>query len=215
MKSFLIIGMGSLGHHICYEFIKNGCDVMVADISAEAMDDVLGDVASARVCDCTRREVLADFGVDEFDACFVCVGDNFQNCLEITDQLRELGAKKIYSSCDRGIEEKFLLRNGADHVIYPERDIARRIAGSESSQSVFDCINLTDDFAIYEIAPLDKWVGKTVRNIDFRNKYNLNIVAFKDGDKVMPLSRNDYIFKKEEHLLVLGHIEDVKKVFKL
>ena len=215
MKSFLIIGMGSLGHHICTEFLKHGCDVMVADLTAEAMDDVLNEVASARVCDCTRKEVLEGFGVDEFDACFICVGNNFQDCLEITDLLRELGAKKIYAACDREIEEKFLLRNGADHVIFPERDIARRIAGSESSKSIFDCINLTDEFAIFEISVLDKWIGKTVRNIDFRNKYNLNIVAYKKDGEVVPLSRNDYIFSRDEHLLVMGHINDVKKVLKL
>lgn len=215
MKSFLIIGMGSLGHHICAEFLKNGCDVMVADRVAETMDDILADVASAKVCDCTRKEVLQSFGVDDFDACFVCVGDNFQDCLEITDLLRELGAKKIYSAADRDIEEKFLLRNGADHVIYPERDIARRIAGSESSSSIFDCINLTDDFAIYEISVLDKWIGKTIRDIDFRNKYNLNIVAYKSNGNVLPMSRNDYIFNKDEHILVLGHINDLRKVVKI
>lgn len=214
MKSFLIIGMGSLGHHLCEEFIKRGCDVMIADRNAEAMNDVLSEVANAKVCDCSRLEVLQSFGVEDFDACFVCVNDSFQDCLEITNLLHELGAKKVFSSADRDIEEKFLLRNGADYVIYPERDVARRIASTESSNSVFDCINLTDDFAIYEISVLDKWIGKTIKDIDFRNKYNLNIVAYKSGGNVLPISRIDYVFNSDEHILVLGHINDLKKVIK-
>ena len=214
MKSFLIIGMGSLGHHLCREFIENKCDVMVADMNEDALSDVLRDVASAKVCDCTKSGVLESFGVDEFDACFVCVGNAFQNCLEITDNLKSLGAKKVYSAGDRDIEEKFLLKNGADSVIYPERDVARRIAAMESSNSIFDCINISDDYAIYEINVLDSWVGKTLADINFRKKYNLNIVAFKREGKVFPMNRADYAFKKEEHILVLGHRDDVNRVAK-
>lgn len=214
MKSFLVIGMGSLGHHLCRELCKTGSEVMVADIKEETLGDVLNMVVSAKVCDCTRPEVLESFGVDEFDACFVCVGDAFQNCLEITDLLKSLGAKKVYSAADRDIESKFLLKNGADAIIYPERDIARRIAGMESSSSIFDCINISEDYAIYEIDVLDKWVGKTIRDIDFRNRYNLNVIAYKSGDEIYPMFRADYVFSHEEHILVLGHVEDVKKVTK-
>lgn len=214
MKSFLIIGMGSLGHHLCRELVNNGCDVMVADTREEALQDVLQDVVSAKVCDCTKTDVLESFGVDEFDACFVCVGGAFQNCLEITDQLKSLGAKKVYSAADRDIESKFLLKNGADRIIYPEHDIARRIAGVESSSSIFDCINISDDYAIFEIEVLDKWVGKTIRDIDFRQRYRLNIIAYKIGDEVHPMFESDYVFKQDEHILVLGHTDDIKRVIK-
>lgn len=214
MKSFLIIGMGSLGHHLCRELVKKGCDVMVADMNEDAVSDVLSMVVTAKVGDCTKPEVLESFGVDEFDACFVCVGNAFQNCLEITDLLKGLGAKKVYSSADRDIEAKFLLKNGADHVIYPEQDIARRIAGMESSNSIFDCINISDDYAIFEIKVLDKWVGKTITDIDFRKRYDLNIIAYKSGTDVFPISRGDYTFKAEEHILVLGHSDDIRKVTK-
>ncbi len=212
MKSFLIIGMGSLGHHLCRELTNNGCEVMVVDMNEDAVSDVLPMVVSAKVCDCTKAGALESFGVDEFDACFVCVGNAFQNCLEITDSLKNLGAKKVFSAADRDIEAKFLLKNGADSIIYPERDIARRIAGMESSNSIFDCINISDDYAIFEIKVLDKWVGKTITDIDFRKKYNLNIVAYKIGDDVFPINRGDYRFCEDEHILVLGHKEDVRKV---
>ena len=97
--------MGSLGHHLCNELSKNGCEIMAADIKAEKMEDIMSMVVSARVCDCTKIEVLKTFGVEEFDACFVCIEDYFQACLEVTDLLRELGAKKVYSAANRDIEE--------------------------------------------------------------------------------------------------------------
>lgn len=213
MKSFLIIGLGSLGHHLCNEFSKNDCEIMAADINAEHMEDIMPLVVSARVCDCTKIDVLKSLGVEEFDACFVCIEDSFQACLEITDLLKELGAKKVYSAANRDVEEKFLLRNGADRVIYPERDIASRIAGLESAENIFDCINISAEYSIFEIEPLDKWIGKTVSDLDFRNRYELNIIAVKKDGKVMPI-RPDYIFTKSEHLLVLGHIKNVRRVLK-
>ena len=213
MKSFLIIGMGSLGHHLCNELSKNGCEIMVADINAETMEDIMPMVVSARVCDCTKIDVLKTLGVEEFDACFVCIEDYFQACLEITDLLKDLGAKKVYSVANRDVEEKFLLRNGADRVIYPERDVASRIAGLESAENIFDCINISAEYSIFEIEPLDKWIGKTVTDLDFRNRYELNIIAVKKDGKVLPF-RPDYVFTKAEHLLVLGHIKNVRRVLK-
>lgn len=214
MKSFLVIGTGSLGRHLCRELANAGCEVMAVDTNEAAMADILNVVVSSRVCDCTKPEVIESFGVEDFDACFVCVGNAFQNCLEITDLLKTYGAKKVYSAADRDIEPKFLLRNGADKVIYPEQDIARRIAGMESSNSIFDYINISDDYAIFEIEVLDKWIGKTIIDIDFRKRYNLNIIAYKKGDEVHPELGGDYVFKADEHLLVLGHKEDVKRIAK-
>ena len=205
--------MGSLGHHLCNELSKNGCEIMAADIKAEKMEDIMSMVVSARVCDCTKIEVLKTFGVEEFDACFVCIEDYFQACLEVTDLLKELGAKKVYSAANRDIEEKFLLRNGADRVIYPERYVESRIAGLESAENIFDCINISAEYSIFEIEPLDKWIGKTVTDLNFRNRYELNIIAVKKDGKVMPISP-DYMFTKTEHLLVLGHIRNVRRALK-
>ena len=128
MKSFLIIGMGTFGHHLCRALCKMKCEVMIADQNGEALEDMLPYVAAAKICDCANIEVLRSFGVQNFDACFVCVNKNFQACLEITDQLKELGAKRVYSKADRDLEAKFLMRCGADFIIYPERDAAERIA---------------------------------------------------------------------------------------
>ena len=214
MKSFLIIGMGHFGHHLCRSLAETDCEIMIVDQNEEALEDMLPYVVSAKIGDCTNIEVLKTFDIPSFDTCFVCIGENFQNSLEITNQLKECGAKKVISKADRDIQEKFLLRNGADEVIYPEKNMAERYAVTESSEHIFNFINLGSDYSIYEIDVLDRWVGKTVKELNFRVKYNLAVLATKKDGEVKPVISGDRRFEKGEHLLVLGKEEDVHKVTK-
>jgi trk system potassium uptake protein TrkA len=190
------------------------CEIMIVDEREEAVEDMLPYVVSAKIGDCTNIEVLKTFDIPSFDTCFVCIGENFQNSLEITSLLKECGAKKVISKADRDIQEKFLLRNGADAVIYPEKNMAERFAVRESSEHIFDYINLGSDYSIYEIDVLDRWVGKTVKELNFRVKYNLAVLATKKNDEVTPVISGERRFEKDEHLLVLGKEEDVRKVTK-
>ena len=215
MKSFLIIGMGTFGHHLCRELSKQRCEVMAVDIAPEAVEDVLNIVVSAKVGDCTNEEVLRSFGVDEFDTCFVCVSSDFKNSLQITSLLRELNAKRILCKANDDIHAKFLLRNGADQVIYPERETAISLAVSESDDAVFDCIRITGDYSIYEVAVPEKWCGKSMRQLDIRSKYNLDVLALKVGEMLAPLPSPDHVFVQGEHAMILGHVEDLRKLEKL
>ena len=215
MKSFLIIGMGSFGHHLCRALAEQKCEVMVVDRVSETLEDVLPLVVSAKVGDCTNEEVLRSFSVESFDACFVCLGDsNVLGSLQITSLLKELGAKKVFSKADDDVQAKFLLRNGADEVIYPEQEVAVSLAVSESSDSIFDCIHLTADYSIYELQPMDRWLGKSLKELNFRVKYHLTIIAAMRDGVIRPNLSPDYVFKADEHLLVLGRIEDIRKVIR-
>ena len=207
--------MGSVGHHHCRALAEQKCEIMAVDRNGETLEDVLSLVVSAKVGDCTNEEVLRSFSVESFDACFVCLGDSdVLGSLQITSLLKELGAKKVFSKADDDMQAKFLLRNGADHVIYPEREAAIRLAVSESSDSIFDCIPLTSDHSIYELEPMDRWVGKSLKELNFRVKYHLTVIAVKRGEVIVPNLSPDYAFRKEEHLLVLGRIEDIRKVIR-
>lgn len=214
MKSFLIIGMGHFGHHLCRSLAEDDCEIMIVDKDEAAIEDMLPYVVSAKIGDCTNIEVLKTFDIPSFDTCFVCIGENFQNSLEITSQLKECGAKRVISKADRDIQEKFLLRNGADEVIYPEKNMAERYAVKESSEHIFDYIDLGSDYSIFEIDVLDRWVGKTVRELNFRVKYNLVVLATKKNGEVKPVITGERRFEKDEHLLVLGKEEDVRKLTK-
>lgn len=212
MKSFLIIGMNTFGHHLCRELYNQNGEVMIADIKEETLADALEYAISAKVGDCTNIDVLRSFGVGNFDACFVCISSNFQNSLEVTSLLKELGARKVISKADNDVHAKFLMRNGADSVIYPEREAAQTIAVSESSDSIFDCIPLAENYCIYEILPMKEWVGRTMRQLNLRVNYNVSVLAIKRSDGIDPMPSADYVIQSDEHLVVLCNIADIRKI---
>lgn len=211
-KNFLIIGAGSFGQHLCRCLTQQGGEVMVADCCADKVETLLDVAASAKIGDCTNPEVLRSFGVADFDACFVCIGENFQNSLVITDLLKELGAKLVFSEATKDRQEKFLLNNGADHVVFPEKDIAHRLAVTMCNDSVFDYIALGDEYGIYEIAIPATWEGQTLRQLSLRAAYGLNVLAARQADVLRPMLEPDYACTTNEHLLVMASAEDIRRV---
>ena len=215
MKSILIIGMGKFGHHLCQNLTELGNEVMIVDVTEERLADLVPIVTSARVGDCTNTEVLKSLGIGNFDLCFICIGTNFQSSLEITSLVKEMGARYVISKANRDIHAKFLLRNGADEVIYPDRDIAEKLAMKWSANHVFDYIEVSDEYSIYEIPPCPSWKGKSIRVVDARAKFKVNIVGTKRGDDLQMLPGADYVFNDLEHLVVLGRNVDVQKLLKM
>lgn len=214
MKTILVIGMGRFGRHLSRKLLALGNEVMVVDKDESSLSEMLAIATNAQIGDCTKEEVLKSLGIRNFDLCFVCVGTNFQSSLEITALLKEFGAKRVISKATREIQEKFLLRNGADEVVYPERDIAEKLAVRHSTNNLFDYMELTKEISIYEIPPLDAWIGKTIREVDFRARYRVSILATKNGDKVTPIPTADHVFGPDEHLMVIGHHHDVEKILR-
>ncbi len=215
MKSILIIGMGRFGNHLCRKMVELKNQVMIIDTDEEKLKAMMPVVTSAKIGDCTDIEVLKSIGVSNFDLCFVCIGTNFQSSLEITSLLKENGAKYVISKATRDIQAKFLLRNGADEVIYPDRDMAEKTAMRYSADHIFDYIELDEEYSVYEIPVLSKWLGKSIRELNFRVKYNVSILGTKDEhDKMQLMPGADYIFKENEHLMVIGKNEDVNKILK-
>ena len=214
MKSILIIGLGRFGTHLCKDLSRLNNEIMIVDQDERRLEDLLPLVVSAKIGDCTNEKVLKSLGIGNFDVCFVCIGNNFQSSLEITSQLKELGAKYVVSKANRDIHAKFLLRNGADEVVYPDSDIAEKIAVRFSANQVFDYTELGNGYSIYEIAPLPGWIGKTVKEINFRVVYNANIIGVKADGNMKLTPGPDYIFQQDEHLMILGHQNDVEEIVK-
>lgn len=212
MKSVLVIGTGNFGTHLTRRLAALGNEIMIVDKDERPMEDLLPIVAGAKIGDCTDLKVLQSLDVPGFDVCFVCIGGDFQANLEITSQLKDLGAKQVISKANKDLHAKFLKRNGADEVVYPDRDIAEKTAVAYSSDQVFDFIELADGYSIYEIAPEKKWVGKTIQQVGVRSNYRINIVAVKTLNGLEMNPRPDYVFKTEEHLLVIGHRDVIAKL---
>ena len=205
--------MGRFGQHLCRKLMELENEVMIVDQKEETLEELLPYVTNAKVGDCTKVEVLKSFGIRNFDVCIVCIGTNFQSSLEVTSLLKDLGAPYVISKATRDIQAKFLLRNGADEVVYPDRDIAKRIAVKVSANHVYDYLEM-GEYSIYEIQPLDEWVGKSIKQMNFRVKYNANILGIKQEGHTSLLPDADYVFRKEDHLMVIGQKEDIDRILK-
>ncbi len=212
MKSILIIGMGKFGHHLCLELLKSDNEIMVMDKDEEKARDLIYNVSKVQIGDCTDPQVIKGIGVDKFDEIFVCIGSNFQSSLEITSLVKEMGAKHVVSKTNRDVHAKFLLRNGADEVIYPDRDMAERVAKKYSTNHVLDYVALNDDYSIYEINPPKEWVGKSIKENNVRQNYNINIVTVKEAGAKRVLPLPEHVLKEDDVLMVIGRNDDVEKL---
>ena len=211
MKTVLIIGLGRFGSTMAMKLHELGHEVMAIDTSEERINAVLPYVTSAQIGDCANEQYMSSLGIRNFDVCVVAIGDNFQSSLEITSLLKDLGAKFVLSRASRDIHAKFLLRNGADQVVYPEKEMAVRSAVRYSSDNIFDYIELTQEHSIYEIPVPDAWIGKSIVDMNVRNKYNITILAIKNSDTLHPLPGASYVFKPGDILVILGANRDINR----
>lgn len=214
MKSILIIGSGKFGRHLCRNLAELGNQIMLVDAVEENLEEMLPYVVSAKIGDCTNPMVLESLGVSNYDICFVCIGSNFQSSLEITSLLKEMGARQVVSQASRDIQSKFLLRNGADDVIYPDRDIAEKVAVRYSANHVFDYIGVTDEVSIYEIPPLPEWVGRSLRESDIRNRHQVVVMGTKRDGKSLVMPPADYVIRSDEHVMVMGKKAEIDALLK-
>ncbi len=212
MKSVLIIGMGAFGRHLAVKMTELKNDVMIVDKDAAIIDEMSSLVTDAQIGDCTKEDVLRALGVGNFDVCFVTIGDTFQSSLEITSLLKDLGAKYVISKASRDIQAKFLLRNGADEVVYPDRDMADKLAVRCSANNVLDYFSLTDEFSIFEIPAMQSWIGRSIVEVNIRKKYHINILLVKNGSSIMTMPRADYVFKEEDKIIVIGKADEILRL---
>ena len=208
MKSILIIGLGRFGRHMARKFNDMGCEIMIADKSEEAITSLASEISNAQIGDCTKEGVLRAMGVSNFDICVVAIASDFQSSLEITYLLKSCGAKYVISKANRDIHAEFLLRNGADEVVYPEREIAERTVMKHCMDNVLDYIEITHEYSILEVAMRESWVGKSVESLAVRTKYHITILATKDGNEIKYLGAG-HIFARDENLMIFGEKEDV------
>ena len=212
MKSVLLVGLGRFGRHMAQKLQELHHEVLAIDKDEQRVNDALPFVTNAQIGDGTNEQFVRSLGVRNFDLCVVAIGDNFQSSLETTALLKECGAPFVLARAARDIHAKFLLRNGADEVVYPERDIAEKLAIRHNAKNIFDFVEVTDDFAIFEIPILKKWAGKSISEIDVRKTYHINVLAIKKGGNLKVLPEANYVFDQSDHIIVIGKPADVFKL---
>ena len=215
MKSILLIGLGRFGRHIAAQLNQLGHEVMAVDIVEERVNAALPVVTNAQIGDSTNADFLASLGVRNFDVCIVAIGNDFQNSLETTSLLKELGAKMVVSRAARDVQAKFLLRNGADEVVYPEKQLAKWTAIRCGSDHILDYMELDGEHAMFEVQVPENWVGHTVGQLDIRKRYGVNIIGIRHDGKLQLAITTDTAFEENETLLVLGRYKDIQKCFRV
>ena len=215
MKSVLLIGLGRFGRHIAMKLDELHHQVMAVDKNEKRVAAALPFVTNAQIGDATNEDFLESLGVNNFDVCIVAIGDDFQSSLETTSLLKELGAKAVVSRATRDVHAKFLLRNGADEIVYPEKQLAAWTAIRYTADHILDYIELDDSHAIYEITVPEKWIGRTVFDVDVRKKYGINIMAIKRSGEMILNITPQTDFTKDDTILVLGHTKDMQKYFRI
>ncbi len=214
MKSVLVVGLGRFGVNTIKKLYELGHQVMAVDEKEDNVNAVLPYVTDALIGNAANTQFLQNIGIKNFDLCIVAIGDDFQNSLQVTSLLKELGAAFVVSRASSKVHAKFLLRNGADQIIYPEKQLAEWTAIRYSSDHIFDYIELDSSCAIFEIEPPENWVGKSIVELDIRRRYNLNIVGIRIDGRVMIEINPDMQLKANDRLLVAGSIKSIKKCFK-
>ena len=215
MKSVLLIGLGRFGKFIAMKLHTMGHQVMAVDTSEDRINDVLPFVTNAQIGDSTNADFLRTLGIGNYDVCIVTISGNFQNSLETTSLLKELGAKCVVSRAERDVQAKFLLRNGADHVVYPEKQVAKWAAIRYSSNHIFDYVEIDDQHAIFEVEIPERWIGKSVGELDIRRKYGINILGIKRSGKTDVSITPDTVLSGETTILALGEYKTLQKCFRI
>ena len=214
-KQILLIGLGRFGKHIATELYALGHQVMAVDEDEARLNEALPYITNGQIGDCTSQVFLESLGVDNFDVCIVTISGDFQASLECTYLLKELGAKIIVSRAERDGQAKFLLRNGADEVVYPEKQLAKWTAIRFSSSHILDYIQLDEDDAIFEVDMPEAWVGKTVVEVDVRRKYGINIIGIKENGQLNMTITPETRFRETDTILVVGKYKSLQKCFSL
>ena len=213
MKSVLLIGLGRFGRHIAKTLDELGHQTMAIDVKEDRVNAVLSYVTSAQIGDSTNEDFLDTLGVGNFDVCFVAIGDDFQNSLETTSLLKEKGAKMVVSRAARDVHAKFLLRNGADQVVYPERELANWTAIRYTANHISDYIEVGEGCSIIEVEIPKEWIGKEIQDLDLKRKYKINVLAIKKENDMNLQVMPDTVLKEGANLLVLGKTHDIQKCF--
>ena len=215
MKTVLLIGLGRFGRSIAEKLYELHHQVMAVDRDEARVNDILPLVTDAQIGDATSETFLRSLGVDNYDVCFVTIGEDFQSSLEATSLLKELGAKKVVSRASREVHRRFLLRNGADDVMYPEKQLAAWAAIRHTTDHLLDYIALDSEYAIYDLTVPADWAGKTVGVLDVRKRYNLNILAVRVNGHPSLAVTSETLLQENQTILVLGKWKDIQKCFRL
>ncbi|MCR4594799.1 MAG: TrkA family potassium uptake protein [Clostridiales bacterium] len=215
MKQVLLVGIGRFGLHLAKEMYDIGHEVMAVDHNEDRINLVLDYVKEATIGDVTDPKFIQSLDVSNYDVCIICIAENFRSSLIVTSLLKKNGAKFVVARAKDEVHEDFLKKNGADEVVYPERQMAKVAAYRYPAANLLDYFVLDDEYGIFEVKVPDEWVGKTIVESGARRKHNMNILGIKRNDKLDAEVGFDTVFAEGDQVVILGNIKKMVKYFNL
>jgi trk system potassium uptake protein TrkA len=211
-RDFVVFGLGKFGSAVAQTLTANGCDVLAIDKSEEIIQDISDYVTHAVQADVTDADALQALGIRNFDVAVVAISNDMQSSVMATILAKEMGVGYVVAKAKNDIHKRVLEKVGADRVIFPEREIGIRIANNLTSDSFVDFIELSDDFSIGELEVKEQWKGRTIREIDMRNAFGINVIGMRQGETMTITPGPDKLLELGEILIVIGTNANLKKL---
>jgi len=212
LKQFVVLGLGRFGSSLARTLYGLGHDVLAVDKKEEAVQEISETVTHAVQADATDENTLRSLGLRNFDVAIVAIGSNIQSSILISLIVKELGVKHVVAKAQSELHAKLLYKIGADRVVFPERDMGLRLAHNLVSSNVLDFIELSSDYSIVEVVALNEWQGKTLKDLNFRRKYGLNVIAIKHNGEMNVSPRAEDIIEENDVLVVIGENEGITRL---
>lgn len=219
MRQFGVIGLGRFGSSVAKTLSERGAQVLGIDLNQDVIQDAQEYLTQAVQADATDEKALRAVGIDQVDVAIVGVGERLEASILITLNLRQIGIKEIIARAVTENHGKVLQRVGATRVIFPERDMGARLANSLISPKILEHIELSSEYSILEMTPPKEFIDKTLKELDIRAKYGLNVIAIKKAilggkEKIRLSPSAEDIVTKDDTLVVIGRNKDIEEVKK-
>ena len=211
-KSYAVFGLGRYGIAVAKELVNNGADVLAVDIDEDIVNSAVADIPFCRCADITDPEVIKQLGISNVDVVVVAMANNLEASVMSVILCKEAGVKMVIAKCADEMQGKILCKVGADKVVYPENESGVRLAKNLLSAGMVDLIDLSEDISVIEIPVREKWVGKTLIELDLRKKYAINIIAIRNGQDILVNVDPNVQLSKEMQLVVIINKTNINKL---
>ena len=211
-KQYIVFGLGRFGRAIAETLCKDGEEVLGVDRRMDLVEDMRDVLTHAVQMDAMDRDALKALGVQDFDVAFVTMGSDIRASGTIVMSLKELGAKRIIAKAHDEFHGRMLEKLGADQVLFPERDMGRRVAHTLVSGNIIDFLELSSEYSMVEIRPKSEWIGHTLQELSMRSRLGINVVAIRNGDKLNAMPKPGDALREDDVLLAVVSEETLRKL---
>jgi trk system potassium uptake protein TrkA len=217
MKQFVILGIGNFGHYLAIHLYKKGHEVLVIDKRSNRVTEIKDQVSQAVVADATDRKALEALGLDKMDAAVVCIGSVLSESILATLNLKDIGVGRVYAKALSEAHSRILQKIGASEVFFPEKDQAISLAERLHNPNMLDYLPFLEGYSIIQLAPPNRFIGKSLRELNLINKFGVQVVAVQEvvPERLNLIPTAQFVLKDSDIMILLGPNEALDELRKL